>query len=167
MDLILWRHAEAGGESGFAEDRSRGLTHKGERQAARMATWLDRQLPQGTRILVSPARRAEQTAIALGRKYKLREELSPDSSAQEVLSMLKWDPAKGPVGKGPFLLVGHQPWIGGVVAQVLGTTEAVCPVRKGAVWWLRSRVRDERAQTLLMAVASPDLISGLSDDDPS
>ena len=46
-------------------------------KAARMATWLDGHLPEGTRILCSPARRAEQTVLALGRRYKLREELAP------------------------------------------------------------------------------------------
>ena len=43
-DLILWRHAEAedladNDETG-GNDLSRRLTHKGEKQAARMAAWL-------------------------------------------------------------------------------------------------------------------------------
>jgi phosphohistidine phosphatase len=167
MDLILWRHAEAIGESGGSDDHSRGLTPKGERQAARMSAWLDRQLPQGTRILVSPARRCEQTALALGRKYKLRPELSAESKPDDILTMLKWMPETGPDIKGPVLLIGHQPWLGQLVARLLGMPENACPFRKGAVWWLRFRVRDGRFQTLVMAVASPDVISGLSDDDPS
>ena len=77
MDLILWRHAEAedwlagdsqtGMSNQTGQDLDRSLTQRGEKQAARMAIWLDRQLPEGTRILVSPARRCEQTALALGR----------------------------------------------------------------------------------------------------
>ena len=77
MDLVLWRHAEAQDWEEGCNDAARKLTSRGEKQAARMAAWLDRQLPEGTRILVSPARRAEQTAQALGRKYKLRPELAP------------------------------------------------------------------------------------------
>ena len=57
MDLILWRHAEAIDLELVGDDMVRSLTPKGEKQAARMAVWLDRQLPDGTRILVSPARR--------------------------------------------------------------------------------------------------------------
>ena len=68
MDLILWRHAEA--EPG-EPDLGRRLTAKGIQQAERMAKWLDRHLPATTRILTSPADRAEQTARALKRKYRV------------------------------------------------------------------------------------------------
>ena len=47
MDLILWRHAEA--EPG-APDHGRRLTPKGEKQAARMAAWLERQQRGGYRV---------------------------------------------------------------------------------------------------------------------
>ena len=59
MDLILWRHCEA--EPG-APDMGRRLTPKGLKQAARMAPFLERHLPDTCRILVSPADRAQQTA---------------------------------------------------------------------------------------------------------
>ncbi|MEQ1658387.1 MAG: histidine phosphatase family protein, partial [Hylemonella sp.] len=65
MDLLLWRHAEAHEAQPGGDDLVRALTPRGEKQAARMAGWLDRQLPEGARILVSPARRTEQTALAL------------------------------------------------------------------------------------------------------
>ena len=49
MDLILWRHAEAEdwaeGDPQESRDLARSLTPRGEKQAARMANWLDRQLP--------------------------------------------------------------------------------------------------------------------------
>ncbi|MFN3367706.1 MAG: hypothetical protein ACK411_15055, partial [Exiguobacterium mexicanum] len=35
-------------------------------------------MPEGARIFSSPASRCEQTAMALGRKFKLREELLPE-----------------------------------------------------------------------------------------
>ena len=72
MDLILWRHAEAHENTDGGDDLLRALTPRGEKQAARMAAWLDRQLPQGLRVLASPALRTEQTAQALGRKFKRR-----------------------------------------------------------------------------------------------
>ena len=77
MDLILWRHAEAEDPADGSEDLERALTPRGLRQAARMAAWLDRQLPDGLRVLSSPAVRAQQTAQALERKFKLRDELAP------------------------------------------------------------------------------------------
>ena len=41
MDLILWRHAEAEDELELGGDLARRLTPKGEKQASRMASWLD------------------------------------------------------------------------------------------------------------------------------
>ena len=63
MDLILWRHAEAHVIKEGQSDLERTLTTKGERQAQRMAEWLNQRLAHSTRILVSPAVRTQQTAI--------------------------------------------------------------------------------------------------------
>jgi phosphohistidine phosphatase len=164
MDLILWRHAEAEVAADGDDDLSRALTSKGDRQAQRMASWLDSHLPEGTRVLCSPAKRTEQTAKALGRKFKLREELVPDSNADAVLDLIKWHPDTGPQGKGPVLLVGHQPYLGEVVARLLGMPEQACAIRKGSVWWLRTRVREGQLQTVLLTVVCPDLISRSWDD---
>jgi phosphohistidine phosphatase len=158
MDLILWRHADAEIASEGEDDLSRQLTAKGEKQAVRVAAWLDRHLPEGVRILVSPASRTEQTVKALNRKYKLRDELVPDSNADDVLALIKWHPDKGPQGKGPILLVGHQPYLGEIAAKLLGMQEHSCAIRKGAVWWLRSRIRDEYSEILLLNVVNPDFI---------
>jgi len=41
---------------------------------------------------------------------------------------------------------------------LLGVNEAACDIRKGAVWWLRSRQRDDRTLVQLVSVISPELI---------
>ena len=153
MDLIIWRHAEAYEAELHEDDMQRALTPRGRKQAERMATWLDAQLPQGTRVLSSPAVRAEQTVKALGRKYKVRDALSPGASVADVLETSGWPEARYPV-----LLVGHQPALGGLVAQLMGMPEAACAIRKGAVWWLRHRIREGQSQTVLMAVTCPERI---------
>lgn len=153
MDLLLWRHAEAGEDASGSDDLARALTPRGEKQAARMAAWLDRQLPDGTRILVSPARRTEQTALALGRKFKIREELAPGATVEQLLQVAGW-----PEGKGVTLIVGHQPVLGQTIARLLAIHGSDCSVRKGAVWWLRHRLRDGIAQTTLVSVQSPDVL---------
>lgn len=164
MDLILWRHAEAEVAEEGGDDLSRPLTKKGERQASRMAAWLDRHLPEGTRVLVSPSERTQQTVAPLGRKFKLRDELVPDTSVDDVLTLLKWHPETGPQSKGPVLLVGHQPYLGQLIARLLGMDAQICSVRKGGVWWLRTRMRDGQLQTVLLTVAVPDFISTSWDD---
>jgi phosphohistidine phosphatase len=153
MDLILWRHAEAQDLVEGHEDMARALTSRGEKQATRMAGWLDRQLPEGTRILVSPARRTEQTVLALGRKYKIRPELAPDGTVEQLLQAAQW-----PHGKHPVLLVGHQPVLGQAIAQLLGLSASECVVKRGAVWWLRNRERGALTQTVVVTVQSPEVL---------
>jgi phosphohistidine phosphatase len=153
MDLILWRHAEAVNPAQDGDDMQRALTARGEKDAARMGAWLDRMLPDGARILASPALRCEQTVTALGRKYKLRAELAPGTTPEQLLAAAQW-----PAAKQMVLLVGHQPVLGETIAQLLGLSEGSCPVRKGAVWWLRSREREGGLQTIVVAVQSPELV---------
>jgi phosphohistidine phosphatase len=162
MDLILWRHAEAVDQAreNAEVDLTRPLTPKGEKQAARMAEWLNRVLPDSTRILVSPALRCQQTAQALQRKFQTREELGPQGSAAGLLKLAGW-----PKKRAPVLVVGHQPTLGTVaawlmVAQGSGDAAAVpsWSVRKGAVWWLRQRQGERGAdgEVVLVAVRAAD-----------
>ena len=153
MDLILWRHAEAEDPADGTEDLERALTPRGLRQATRMAAWLDRQLPDGLRVLASPAVRAQQTAQALGRKFKLRDELAPVATPDDLLAVVQW-----PRGRGTVLVVGHQPTLGQAAARLLGMAAPDCSIRKGAVWWLRQRERQGASETVLLAVQSPDLL---------
>jgi len=150
MDLILWRHAEA--EPG-EPDLGRRLTAKGIQQAERVAQWLDHHLPATTRVLSSPADRAQQTAQALKRKFRVDPELAPGASAAAVLAAAGW-----PDSREPVLVVGHQPTLGEVAAFLLTDHELAWSVRKGAVWWLSNRLRDGVASTVLKVVIGPDFV---------
>ena len=152
MDLILWRHAEAFEMREVQDDLDRALTPKGERQAQRMAAWLNRQLPAGAKVLASPARRAQQTAAALERKFKTSAALAPDATVDALLQAVRWPDAREPV-----LVVGHQPTLGLAAAYLLSGQAQAWPVRKGAAGWLRARERDDGLQIVLHAVMAPDL----------
>jgi phosphohistidine phosphatase len=154
MDLLLWRHAEAlDASEDQPDDLQRPLSPRGFKQAQRMAKWLDQHLPEGTRILSSPALRCESTVAALRRKYKLCPQLAPDSDPQALLELAQWPDARTPV-----LIVGHQPTMGQVAAQLLGLPAQGLSVRKGAVWWLRNHVRLDIHSTVLHCVQSPDMM---------
>jgi phosphohistidine phosphatase len=153
MDLIFWRHAEAFDALEGQDDLSRTLTPKGEKQALRMGQWLDRQLPEGVRVISSPAIRCEQTVKALGRKVKFKSELHPEGTLDDLLVSAGW-----PDSKMSVLVVGHQPVLGKAIAYLLGLPQGECSVRKGAVWWLRSRVRDGTTQTVVVSVQTPELL---------
>ncbi len=152
MEIILWRHAQA--EDG-EPDAGRQLTPQGRKQAARMGAWLDRSLPSGCRILCSPTARTQQTAEALGRKFKIVPEIGPQAGSADVLQAAGW-----PDGRGPVLLIGHQPWLGHVASLLLSGTEQDWSVRKANAWWIAQRDRDEGNDVYLKAVLAPEFFSG-------
>lgn len=148
MELILWRHAEAEDTS---PDLERKLTGRGRKQASRMADWLNPRLPPDIRVLASPAKRAWQTAQALGRDYELVPELEPGASVADLLRVAEW-----PDSVHPVLIVGHQPTLGQVAMQLLANQAGDLPVKKGGIWWFVSRERAGELQVVLRAVAGPD-----------
>ncbi|MDB5928631.1 MAG: phosphohistidine phosphatase, SixA [Polaromonas sp.] len=158
MDLILWRHAEAEeltghGAEDSALDLARRLTARGEKRAVRMAEWLNRQLPDSTRILSSPARRCEQTALALGHKFKTYGDLAPGATPAQLLALAQW-----PSSRMPILVIGHQPTLGQTIAQLLHLQESDCAIKKGAVWWLRSREKEGQVEAIVVTVQSPEFL---------
>jgi phosphohistidine phosphatase len=150
LDLILWRHAEA--EAG-EPDLGRRLTAKGLKQAERVAVWLEGRLPDTCRILASPADRAQQTALALKRKFRVVPELAPGAGVAAVLAAAGW-----PDSREPVLVVGHQPTLGQVAAFLLSGEDVSWSVRKSAVWWLTNRMRDEGNAVVLKVVIGPDFV---------
>ncbi len=150
MDLILWRHADAqDGES----DMKRALTEKGLRQAEQMAAWLEPRLPKETRILVSPAVRAYQTANALGRDYETVAEIAPGADGVHILAAAGWPDAKGTV-----LVVGHQPTLGEAASLLLFGEPSPMSMKKAGLIWLTNRVRGSQPQTVLKAAMTVEML---------
>ncbi|MGQ5524555.1 SixA phosphatase family protein [Chitinimonas sp. PSY-7] len=148
MNLILWRHAEA--EEG-TDDLARRLTSRGQKQATRMAAWLQSQLPASAQIIASQAIRARQTAAALYPNHMVDARLNPGTTVADHLSVAGW-----PDNQEHVVLVGHQPHLGRLASSLLAGFEADWSVKKGGVWWLQCRIRDNAPQTVLKAILSPD-----------
>ena len=153
MDLILWRHAEAEVIAPGQDDLQRALTPKGERQARRMAAWLNQRLAASTRVLVSPALRCRQTIEALGREVRVVPSMAPDAPISALIEAARWPRASEPV-----LICGHQPTLGLLAAHLLAGVDQEWAVKKGAVWWLRWRQRDGQPEVTLHAVQGPDAL---------
>ena len=149
MDLIVWRHAEA--EDGVP-DLQRKLTAKGRKQAERIAQWLLQRLPSRFALIASPAVRAQQTAEALGVPIKTDKALAPGAAPAAIIKACGW-----PDYKSAAVVVGHQPDLGLLLAEVLGARGGLS-IKKGALWWISNRVRDEKDQVVVRAVVSPDLL---------
>lgn len=133
-NLILWRHADAEMANiaiGVDGDMARELTIKGKQQAKVMAHWLQAHLPKNLLLLSSPAVRAFETAEALKYNINLHQALKPCAALRDVLSVL--ENIKSPTQN--LLIVGHQPWLGLLVAHLTGGADM--HIKKGAIWWLR------------------------------
>jgi len=150
MELIFWRHAEA---IDCLPDMERTLTDKGRKQADRMASFLRSRIPQDTRILVSPATRAQQTAHALTSRFITESAIAPDRSINSLLNAANW-----PDGEGCVLIVGHQPVLGEAAAMLLCDSSVSFGFKKGAVWWFSRRTREGDCRTTLRLVIAPDLL---------
>jgi phosphohistidine phosphatase len=150
MDLILWRHAEA---VDGQPDLARELTPKGVKQAKAIARWLRSRLPRQTRIIVSPAARAQQTAAALTDDFEIDRQLAPGAPPTAVLAAAGW-----PEHRGAVVVVGHQPTLGMAAGLLIAGKPMPWSMKKGAIWWLSHRVRGEHRQVVLRAVMSPDLL---------
>lgn len=157
MELILWRHAEA--KPGLP-DETRALNAKGKKQALRMAAWLDANLPDNCRILVSPTKRTVQTAESLQRKYRIVPEIGPDADPSSILAAANW-----PNSKEAVLVIGHQPTLGRTAALLIAGLEQDWRIRRGNVWWIAQRQRGESEKSnFLRAVITPEFIlPGLPD----
>lgn len=156
MDLILWRHAEAVEGDGKTLDTKRRLTARGEKQARKMAAWLNERLPGDARILVSPTDRTRQTAHALGRPFEIDPRISTGADCADLLAAAGWADQKQ--RNRAVLLVGHQPALGRLAALLLSGSEADWPFKKGAIWWFSRRTREGEDQVALRTVIGADLL---------
>ncbi len=150
MELILWRHAEAADGD---PDSARPLTEHGRAQAKLMARWLAPRLPPKLRMIVSPARRAQETAVALSRAFETNERLAPATDPATLLRVAGW-----PESERPVMLVGHQPTLGETAARLIDGRDASWRIGKGAIWWLRSKKRKNRGEAILLLALEPEIL---------
>ncbi|AXF20237.1 phosphohistidine phosphatase SixA [Burkholderia pyrrocinia] len=152
MNLILWRHAEA--EDYATSDLARQLTARGRKDAQAMAKWLRSRLETNAVILASPAARTVQTVEALTDQYRTVDALAPGGSVDDVLAAAGWPEGIAPT----VVIVGHQPTLGSVAAQLIVGSDDSWSVKKGGIVWLASRTRNGGRQAVLRAVLTPELV---------
>lgn len=136
MDLFLLRHGIAvdRGTPGFSRDSDRPLTPAGEAAMKKNARGM---LALGLRfdfILSSPYPRARQTAeivaAILGGSVEFSDQLAVEGDARKLISELRSRPSGGE----SVLLVGHEPYLSGLISLLLTGTLAVnTTLKKGGL----------------------------------
>jgi len=154
IELVLWRHAEAEEAiPGKLADEDRALTPRGQRQAARMGAWLNARLSRQCRILVSPARRTRQTALALDHAWDADDRVGLNAGPQNLLMAVEW-----PRRAGVTVVVGHQPTLGQVAARLLPSLDLDWNMERGAIVWLMHR--PDIGKAVLRVAMTPEAIKG-------
>ncbi len=153
MDLILWRHAVVLPVS--APDLLRELSDNGHRQAAQTAAILQSHLPAQYRLLVSPAKRAMQTASALKSEFEVIDSLAPGASIEDVLNAVQWQTEQ--MRDETIVVVGHQPTMGRTVSELLFGSQREIPFKNSYAYWITQNMLDGKLKTTLRGVIKPEL----------
>ena len=148
MQLILWRHAEAGPGD---PDQARPLTDTGRLHAQQMVQWLRPRLPSDLLILSSPAIRTRQTAEALALPFSLSDALAKHGSATAMRDAAGW-----PDNPRNVMLVGHQPVMGDLLMLLLGAATPLDAMPKAGIWWLSAQRSAGQVLIGVKAVIGPE-----------
>jgi phosphohistidine phosphatase len=159
LDLYLIRHADAAalGEGGIIDDASRPLTARGEEQARKVATGLQRHGIQLGAVVSSPLLRARQTAEGIvgelpepQPQVRITEDLAPGGKRRKLGRFLK------ELGSQSVALVGHQPDLGMLAAWLIGSKKAEIDFAKAGVACIRCEVGAGRVKGSLVWLVTPE-----------
>ena len=134
MRLYLMRHGDAGDKAAWnGDDLERPLTEKGRMRALAMAEHLDRIGVAPRRVITSPLARAAQTATTVAEVLGGIETLVQDDrlGPRFGIDALAKIIAENDGEADGLLLVGHEPTLSQVLADVIGGGDIV--MKKGAV----------------------------------
>ncbi len=134
MNIYILRHGIAvdRGDRGYDKDSERPLTPEGERKLQLIGEAMEKLELRFDLILTSPYVRARQTAEAVAevlgarKKIELSDALTPGGSTQQLVELLnRLRPPPEDV-----LLVGHEPYLSGLVSLLLAGREGFPVVLK-------------------------------------
>ena len=139
MDLYLVRHGESGSSlADIRRDNERSLTSEGREEVEKVADSIGRLGVEFDEIATSPLPRAKETAQIIAKYQKkarlsVWDELRPEGDRRAMLSRL------ARMGHGSeVLLVGHEPYITSVVADLMGAKPGTMLLKKAGL--IRVRV---------------------------
>jgi phosphohistidine phosphatase len=120
--LLLFRHAKAESSETGREDRTRGLIERGRRDAVRIGAYMETHSLMPNRVIVSPAKRAQETWKHAADRLKPSQDATTveklyNAPAQTLFDLIKNTPATART----VLVVGHNPGLHEVALMLVAS----------------------------------------------
>ncbi|MGP8125467.1 MAG: phosphohistidine phosphatase SixA [Nitrososphaerales archaeon] len=134
MDLYIVRHGESGRSlADLKRDNGRSLTSEGRKEVEEIADSIGSLGVEFDDIASSPLPRAKETAQIIARRQKkakflVWDELRPEGDRRAMLSRLAKMGHESEV-----LLVGHEPYLTSVVADLMGARSGTILLKKAGL----------------------------------
>jgi phosphohistidine phosphatase len=163
MNLYLARHGESGKSMADAKrDSKRPLTSEGRKEVEEIADSIVRLGVKFDEIATSPLPRAIETARIIAKRQKkakllVWDELSPEGDRRAMLSRLAKMGHESEV-----LLVGHEPYLTSVVADLMGAGPGTILLRKAGLVRIRVTSFAPSAKGELRWLLSPRVLKAIS-----
>lgn len=157
VELLLLRHGIAEPRCGELADADRALTERGRQRTRAVAQALVRLGLAGSQLVSSPLRRARETAaiacevglLAPGcPEFSIDAELAPGGEPSDLVAAFRQAQLPGALQR--LVLVGHEPDLGNLAAQLIGAQPGAIALKKAGVALLQLGPPSVRL-TLLMA----------------
>ena len=138
MNLFVLRHGIAvePGTPGYTHDADRPLTPEGERKLGQIAEAMEALELSFDLILSSPYLRARQTAELISKalegrkKLELSDSLTPGGSMKKLIDLLNHLQSRPE----SVLLVGHEPYLSGLISLLVsGKEDCAVVMKKGGL----------------------------------
>jgi len=164
VDLFIARHAEAGKSLTNAQkDTERPLTSEGRSEAEAIGAFVVKLGIRFDEVISSPLRRSRETAEAITKRQKKKvklqfwDELRPEGEREAMLTRL------AAIGHGSkVLLVGHDPYLSTLIADMIGSSSGTIILKKGGVARVRVTTFSPQARGELRWLLSPRVLKRAS-----
>jgi len=163
VELLLLRHGIAEERGGVVPDAARALTERGrERTSAVLRVLVARGLA-ADRLIASPLRRARETAelavtAGFAPALEMAESLAPGGNA--LADLPAWLASLEASGRPRLVLVGHEPDLSDLAAQLIGAPPGRLALRKAGLAVLQLPRAATPGQATLRLLLSPRLLLG-------
>ena len=160
--LVLLRHGIAEDAEEGKSDEERALTSEGHAEMKQIARGLEEAFPKALAIYSSPLLRATQTALWVSKGYRSRVKVQTMDALRPAATTAEFRDFIEAIQERRAIIVGHEPNLSKIVAQLLGLSSGRVELQKGGCYGVRLRAD---GAAVLEWLLSPRILRKLGEED--